>query len=126
MSNPYEVTALSKDGFVTRRASPFVIGARNGFLWSLLLAAPASLAFYNESTMAMASHLDPVTMTRTPIPLSASHRIAACIRATTTASLGIILPWAAVAGLVKLARSKKLSHTIAEQSIGHEALDRPF
>ena len=126
MSNLYEVTASSKDDFVTHRTSPFLIGSRNGFLWSLLLAVPASFTFYNESTMGMANHFDPVTLTRTPIPLTATHRIAACIQATITASLGIILPWAAVAGLVKLARSKKLSHTIAEPSDTHQALDRPF
>lgn len=126
MSNPYEFTASLKDEFVTRRASPFLIGARNGFLWSLLLAVPASFVFYSESTMGMANHFDPVTLTSTSIPLTATHQITACIKAIITASLGIILPWAAVAGLVKLAQSKKLGHTIAESSDAHQAPDRPF
>ena len=114
MSNPYEVTASSQDNCDTRRPSPFLVGARNGFLWSLLLAVPASFTFYNESTMGMANHFDPVTLTRTPITLTVAHRIAACIQAVITASLGIVLPWALVAGLVKLARSKKLRHPTAE------------
>jgi hypothetical protein len=126
MSNPYEVTAPTKDNCITRRSSPFLIGARNGFLWSLLLAVPASFALYNEYTLSMANHFDPVTLTRTQVPLTGTHRIAACIQATITASLGVVLPWTAVAGLAKLARSKKLSHNVAGQSDAHRALDRPF
>jgi hypothetical protein len=64
---------------------------------------------------------DPAILVRTQIPLTTSHQIAAFIQATLTASLGFILPLASVAGLVKLARSKKLNQSIAEQEVQPDA-----
>ncbi|MEQ1829407.1 MAG: hypothetical protein ABL921_25810 [Pirellula sp.] len=126
MSNPYEATTSSQADFVSRRAAPFVTGARNGFLWSLLFALPASFIFYDKFTLAMANPLDPVTLARTQNPLTALHRLEACIQAITTATLYIVLPWAGVAGLVKLAHSKLPSQTIAEPSDADEGLERAF
>lgn len=107
MSNPYEVTASTQAELASCRASPFFIGVRNGFLWSPLFAVPAAFVFYDEYTMSLANPLDPVTLTRTRIPLTALHRIAAILQATFTSAVWIVLPWSAVAGLVKLAGSKK-------------------
>ena len=43
MSIPYEVTSSLQVEAAKRQVSTFLIGARNGLLWSLILAVPASL-----------------------------------------------------------------------------------
>ena len=114
MSNPYEVSELSQANSAKRPTSPFVVGARNGFLWSLLVAIPAAFSFYNEFTMSMGNPLDPATLTRTRIPLTTFRHIAACVQAAITAALWIVLPWASVAGFVKRAQSKQPGHAEVE------------
>jgi hypothetical protein len=108
-SNPYEVRASSQIDSFAHRVNPFWIGLRNGFLWSLLVAVPASSVFYSELLLGMANVTDPVTLKRTQVPLTASHRMTAGFQSAFTALLSICLPWATVAGLVKLAHSKKVT-----------------
>ncbi len=84
-----------------KKKDEFLVGARKGFLWSLLLAVPASFAFYDESFL-RAINFDPVTFARTRVPITNAHRIGACLYAFVTAARFIVLPWSLVAGVVNL------------------------
>jgi hypothetical protein len=126
MGNPYEVTTVLRSDQVPRRLSPFLIGVRKGFLWSLLLAVPASFAFYSESILSMANPIDPFTLSRTRIPITGSLRISACMQAITAAALYIVLPWAGVAGCVSHVRTKRQLRTNVVFSDTNEIPERPF
>lgn len=97
MENPYEPSTVLKSGSKSGKLAHFFVGARNGFLWSLILAMPSSRAFYFESLLPFAR--DKVTVTG-PI------RIAAALDSIAAAALYIVLPWSIVAGGVKMARSR--------------------
>ena len=126
MGNPYEVTSDLRSDQVRRRLPPFLIGARKGFLWSLLLAVPASFAFYSESILSMANPIDPITLSRMRIPITDSLRISACMQAITAATLYIVLPWAGFAGCVSHVRSKRQHRTNGEFNDTNEIPERPF
>ena len=111
MGNPYEVTTVLRSDQVPRRLSPFLKGAHKGFLWSLLLAVPASFAFYSESILSMANPHDQVTLSRTRVPITGSLRISAGMQAITATTLYIVLPWAGGAGCVSHLRSKRQLRT---------------
>ncbi len=116
MGNPYEATTVSRFDQVPCRLSPFLIGARKGFLWSFLFAVPASYAFYSELILSMANPYDQVTLSRTRVPITGSLRISAGMQAITAATLYIVLPWAGVAGCVSHLRSKRQLRTKVEFS----------
>lgn len=106
MSNPFQITTLNRGVYSKRQLPAFWIGARNGFLWSLLLAIPAGFIFYEESMLGVANAFDPVTFARTQVTVTNSHRIAAGTEAIVNALLYIVLPWSVIAGLVRLVSSK--------------------
>jgi len=99
--NPYEPSSGKPSKPEPKKMDAFWIGARNGFLWSLLLAVPAAFTFYQEARLGMGSQFDPVTFARTRVPITNAHRIAACFNAFVTAAGYIVLPWSLVAGVVK-------------------------
>ncbi len=88
--NPYEPSSEQSSKPEPTKTDAFLIGARNGFLWSLLLAVPAAFTFYQER-LVMGSQFDPVTFARTGVPITNAHRIAACFNAIGTAAGYIVV-----------------------------------
>ena len=99
--NPYETSSKISRQPVLNKKNAFLAGARNGFLWSVLLAVPASFAFYSAACLGLTHQLDPVNFARTKISLTNAHRIVACYNSCVTAAGYIVLPWSLVAGVVK-------------------------
>ncbi|AMV35755.1 hypothetical protein VN12_26925 [Pirellula sp. SH-Sr6A] len=102
MSNPYQATATVHTPLRESGISTFLIGARNGFLWSLLVAVPAAVTIYDHNIMSSSNSFDPDTFAPKRIPLTNSHRVSASIRAGTTVLFYVILPWTVCAGMSHL------------------------
>lgn len=105
--NPYESSLGLVSQPVKRPNKPFLIGARNGFLWSLILAVPAAYTVYNTSCIALANPIHLETLDRTSTPLTNEHRLDACVEALVEVTRCICLPWALVAGVVKHFRNRQ-------------------
>jgi len=113
--NPYEPSSNQSSKPLPNQRNAFLVGARNGFLWSLLLAVPTSFVFYANSCVAMARPFDPVTFARTRVPLTNAHRIAACVDAFVTAAGYIVLPWSLFAGVAKHSIETKRKKRLGSQ-----------
>ena len=105
---------------VPEKRLAFLVGARNGFLWSLLLAVPAFIALYDETCLGKANHFDPITFARTSVQLTNAHRIAACVEAIASVSCYIVLPWSLVAGAVKHGKANRNKENFGKQGIEHD------
>ena len=94
--NPYQPSTTFKSEFEKPKLAKFVIGARNGLLWSLILAAPTSWALYLEELLPFA---------RDNVILTNAIRISAGLKAIAATAFYIVLPWSLVAGIVRMRRT---------------------
>lgn len=109
--NPYESPAVP-DGaaeLTTEHScwKGFKTGFRNGALWSLLLVAPTTAAFYGEMTIYQRIQRNSTNGTPPVIQLSSVESAYAWFGAIGTALTGITLPWALVAGFVGHVRHRR-------------------
>ena len=116
-NNPYKPSAEQSSKPVPEKRLAFLVGARNGFLWSLLLAVPTCFALYNATCAVLANPIDLGTLTRTNIPLTNELRITACVAALVDVTRYIVLPWSLVAGVVKHRMANRNEDNLGEQGI---------
>lgn len=105
--NPYESSLGPVSQTAKKPNNAFLIGARNGFLWSLILAVPAAYTFYNTTCIALSNPIHLETLVRTSMPLTNEHRMDACVEALVEVTRYICLPWALIAGVVKHFRNRQ-------------------
>ena len=122
-ANPFrrtstEVAKSNGDLVPSGKMAAYGIGFRNGALWSLILAVPTVFAIYGKFTIGKSFQFDPATGTSKRINLSPSDVLSCSIAALIFTATVVTLPWATVAGFVKMRRSINDKANCANDRIG--------
>ena len=118
-NNPYMPSTEQSSEPVVKKRLAFLVGARNGFLWSLLVAVPTCYVFYTETCVVLANPIDLRTLVRTKIPLTNELRITSCVAAFVEVTRYIVLPWSLVAGVVKHQTANRKKKNLVVQGTEH-------
>ncbi len=105
--NPYEPSSAGEVMLKPERSKTgsFLMGARSGGLWSLLLVVSVTPTLVSELSLMRRSAVDKAF--GGPIPLSASETAFYWMEGIVTSFLMITLPWSVTAGLVRMAKDSK-------------------